>query len=173
MKIGKDSFVSIDYALTVDSGELVDSSAAGEPLGFVFGAGQIVPGLEKGLEGMEAGQKARITVEPEEGYGRTRLELYRDIPLAAFPPDVAVRPGMAFEAASPRGPMRFSIKSIEGDKAVADFNHPLAGERLHFDVTVVGVRPATDREMVGGLDPGCGGRSGGCGGDSGGGCGCG
>ncbi len=162
MKIDRNSFVSIDYTLTLDSGELVDKSEPGAPLSFILGAGQIIPGLECALEGKEVGWSDQVVVEPEDGYGRTNLDLLQEIPRSAFPEGLAIEPGMAFETSGPAGLMRFIVKSSDDDKVVADFNHPLAGERLHFDVKVVEVRAANSDELEAlETDVGCG-----CGGDA-------
>lgn len=148
MKIEDRQYVSIDYTLTLDSGEVVDRSQGGEPLGFIFGTGQIISGLEKGLLGMEVGQSARISVEPDDGYGPVAPDMLRDIPRENFPDDVVLEPGMGFTAKGPHGPVSFRVKSVTDDVVVADFNHPLAGERLHFDVTVAEVREARAEELA-------------------------
>ncbi len=168
MKIEKSRFVAIDYTLALDSGEVVDRSSPGEPLGFVFGTGQVIRGLEKGLEGLEAGAKAELTVEPSEGYGETNPALFREIPRENFPDDVKLEPGMGFEAQGPHGPVTFRIRDIKEDEVVADFNHPLAGQRLHFTVQVAEVREPRTEEMAqafrGACDESaCGSCGGGCG----------
>ena len=164
MKIADKAYVAIDYTLTLDSGEVVDQSEPGAPLGFVVGAGQIIPGLEEALIGATEGHKATVVVEPEFAYGEVDPGLFRKIPLASFPEGVKVAEGMVFEADGPDGPASFRIESVEDDAAMADFNHPLAGETLHFDLSVVEVREATEED----LDEEEG--EGGCGCDCGGGC---
>jgi FKBP-type peptidyl-prolyl cis-trans isomerase SlyD len=148
MKIQRDVLVSIDYTLKLDSGDVVDRSGAGEPLEFVFGRGQIIPGLERRIEGMEQGQRAQIVVEASEGYGEVNEELWNHLPRSEFPADMEIQAGMMFNAETPHGPIRFRVREVTGDTVVADFNHPLAGERLHFDVTVSGVRDATPDEIA-------------------------
>jgi len=147
MDIQENAFVAIDYKLTLDSGEVVDESEAGKPLGFIFGCGMIIPGLERQMAGMAVGDKAQLTVEAEEGYGPYQDELVRPIPKANFPDDVPLQPGMVFQGQGPHGPVAIRIKAIEDDQVMADFNHPLAGERLHFAVTVAAVREATPQEI--------------------------
>lgn len=167
MKIQDKSHVTIEYTLSLDSGEVVDKSEPDQPFSFVCGLGQIIPGLERALIGMEEGQSAKVTVEAEDGYGVPREDLYREIPKANFPPDIEIKPGMGFEASGPQGPVRFRVKSVEGDVVVADFNHPLAGERLHFDIKVTGVRELSNAEIaamgVGCSPTSCGTCGGGCG----------
>ena len=126
MKIQDQTYVAIEYTLTLDSDEVVDQSSPGKPFGFIFGAGLVIPGLEKGLEGMKQGQSAKLSVEAEEGYGQ---------------------PNMIFEADGPHGPVRFRVESVSDDVVVANLNHPLAGERLHFDLKVTEVREARAEEL--------------------------
>ncbi len=147
MNIQDNSFVAIDYKLTLDSGEVVDESEAGKPLGFLYGCGQLIPGLERQMAGMGVGDTAKLTVEAEEGYGPYQDELVRPIPKANFPDDVALQPGMVFQGTGPHGPVAIRVKAVEDDKVMADFNHPLAGERLNFEITVAEVREATAEEI--------------------------
>ena len=147
MKIQDQTFVAIEYTLTLDSDEVVDKSEPGKPFGFVFGAGLVIPGLEKGLEGMEEGQTAKLTVEAEDGYGQPREELFRELPREHFPADADIEPDMIFEADGPHGPVRFRVESVSDDVVVANLNHPLAGERLHFDLKVTEVREPTPEEL--------------------------
>lgn len=147
MKIQDRAYVAIEYTLSLDTDEVVDQSQPGKPFGFIFGAGQVIPGLEKGLEGMEQGQSAKIAVEPEEGYGQPVSELFREIPREHFPSDEDIEPNMIFEGSGPQGPFRFRVESVSDDVVVADLNHPLAGERLHFDLKVAEVREPTAEEL--------------------------
>lgn len=162
MKIQEHAYVAIDYTLSLDSGEVVDRSDPGEPLGFVIGFGQIIPGLEKGLQGMEQGQSAKITVEAGEGYGERQTELYREIPREHFPGDAEIETGMVFQMTGPQGVARFRVDSVTKEVVVANFNHPLAGERLHFQVTVQQVREARPEDLHECGPQGCGGCSGEC-----------
>jgi FKBP-type peptidyl-prolyl cis-trans isomerase SlyD len=147
MKIQNQVYVAIDYTLSLASEQVVDSSEPGKSFGFIFGASQVIPGLEKGLAGMEQGQSAKITVEPEEGYGQPSPDLRQEIPREHFPADMDIEPNMIFEATGPQGPMRFRVESVSDEVVVADMNHPLAGERLLFDVTVTEVRKPQPEEL--------------------------
>ncbi|GAB4281688.1 MAG: peptidylprolyl isomerase [Deferrisomatales bacterium] len=149
MKADDQAYVAIEYTLTLDDGEVVDRSEPGDPLGFIFGSGQIIPGLEKGIHGMEAGETARVTVEPEEAYGHPKPELVRGIPRENFPADLEIEPGMGFEARGPHGPVTFRVQAVTDDEVMADFNHPLAGKRLTFDVKIAEVREARAEELAG------------------------
>ncbi|MBE0617660.1 MAG: peptidylprolyl isomerase [Proteobacteria bacterium] len=169
MKVENRRYVTIEYSLSLDSGEVVDQSSPGEPLGFLFGTGQVIRGLEKGLEGLEAGATAKVTVEARDGYGEPNPALFREIPRENFPEEMELQPGMGFEAKGPHGPVTFRVREVRTEEVVADFNHPLAGERLHFDVKVEGVREPRAEELAqllrGGCDEeACGSCGGGCGG---------
>lgn len=148
MKIKENMFVAIDYCLTLESGEEVDRSAEGEPLDFIIGAGQIIPGLEDGLIGMKVGDQARITVAPADAYGELSDELLQEVPRDTFPPDIDIQPGMEFEAEGPHGPFMFRVQAADNQVVVADLNHPLAGETLHFDIKVLEVREASAEELA-------------------------
>ncbi|OGQ96940.1 MAG: hypothetical protein A2521_11770 [Deltaproteobacteria bacterium RIFOXYD12_FULL_57_12] len=183
MKIADNTYVAIDYSLALDSGEIIDRSE-GEPLGFITGADQIIPGLENALMGMVAGDSARITVEPEDGYGERQDELLMEVPRDQFPDDEEIEAGMVFETEGPHGPVTIVIDSVNAnDTVTVNLNHPLAGQRLFFDVKVVEVRDPSVEELAAleetdGCDCGCedGDDACGCGGDDkkpAGGCGCG
>lgn len=149
MKVDEKTYVAIDYVLTLDDGKEVDRSRKGIPLGFITGTGQIIPALEKKLTGMSAGESTRVTLEPEEGYGPVRADLFQNIPLSQFPEGHEVQPGMSFEAQGPRGPLMIVVKSINDDDTVTvDLNHPMAGKRLHFELTVVEVREPSAAELA-------------------------
>lgn len=148
MKIQGQVFVSIEYTLTLDSGEEVDRSDPDSPLSFLFGSGQIIPGLEKKLEGMEPGHSAVLKVDAEEAYGEYNAELKREIPRENFPQDVDIQPGAVFQGHSPHGPVNIRVAEVNEKVVLADFNHPLAGERLTFDIKIIDVRKATEEEIA-------------------------
>jgi len=155
MNVADKLYVMFDYKLTLDSGEEVDSSADGKPLGFITGSGQVIPGLEKAMMGMTVGNSLKISVEPEDGYGLVNPELFQDVPRSQFPGDIELQPGMTFQAQGPQGPIAVHIKEIKDENTVViDFNHPLAGKKLHFDVNIVEVREPTPEELSG-LSSGC------------------
>lgn len=147
MKIAKNLFVAIEYCLSLDSGEEVDRSRTGNPLNFITGTGQIISGLEKEIMGMEAGDSANITVEPDDAYGPAREDLLHEIPRSQFPPDVDIKSGLKLQAQSPNGPIMILVKTVEDDTVTVDLNHPLAGQRLHFDVKIVEVREPSAQEL--------------------------
>ena len=155
MDIADKLYVAFDYKLTLDSGEKVDSSSEGQPLGIITGSGQIIPGLEKAMMGRTVGDSLKISFEPEEAYGQVNPELYQDVPRNQFPGDMELQPGMTFQAQGPQGPMVINIKEIKDENTVViDLNHPLTGKKLHFDVNIVEVREPTAEELSG-LSSGC------------------
>ena len=139
--------VSLEYTLTID-GEEIDSSIGGEPLEFLQGAGNIIPGLEKALYGMTVGQSKTVVVSPEEGYGEFDEEAMITVPRSEFPKEIPLELGLELEMNDEDGnPMSAFVAEIGKDEVTLDLNHPLAGDELHFDVKIVGLRPATDEEL--------------------------
>ncbi|MDX1804511.1 MAG: peptidylprolyl isomerase [Alcanivorax sp.] len=149
MQISDNKVVSFHYTLTNNAGETIDSSLQrGEPLAYLHGHGNIVPGLEKALTGKAAGDKMDVTVTPEEGYGERHEQLIQQVPTSAFEgADGELQPGMQFQAQTEAGPRIFTITAVEGDQVTVDGNHPLAGETLNFAVEITEVRDATDEEQ--------------------------
>jgi FKBP-type peptidyl-prolyl cis-trans isomerase SlyD len=156
MIIKENVFVSFDYRLTLDSGEEVDKSPSGQPLGFITGAGQIIPGLERKMIGMSAGDSVKISVEPENAYGLVNPELFQEVKREQFPSDMEIKPGMTFQSQGPHGSMIINVSEIKDENTVViDLNHPLAGKRLHFDINIADVRDLTPEEAAS-LSSGCG-----------------
>lgn len=147
--IGDNVVVSIHYTLTNNTGETLDSSEGGEPLYYLHGAGNLIPGLENELKGKTAGTSLQVTVAPEEGYGPVHDALIEVVPKAAFQGVDNIEPGMAFEASDQNGQSRrIVVTEVSGDEITVDGNHPLAGVELSFDVEIVGVRDATEEEIA-------------------------
>ena len=134
------SIVGIEYTLTLEDGTRVESNVGREALRFQQGAGQIIPGLDKELIGMEVSDTKRVTVAPEQGYGPVDPTAFSAIPLSELPEN-AREPGTALSARDAQGQTRrLRVHKIEGDTATLDFNHPLAGETLIFDVRILEIR---------------------------------
>ena len=149
MKIAKGSVVGIDYRLHLGDGDPVDSSDPGEPLVYLHGGGQIVPGLERALEGLQAGDSRNVVVPPADGYGEHDPRGVQEIPRNAFPDGFAPEVGMQLTAEGPQGEVvPFLVQELRPGTVLIDLNHPLAGKTLHFDVTVREVRAATDDEIA-------------------------
>jgi FKBP-type peptidyl-prolyl cis-trans isomerase SlyD len=147
MQVAKNKVVSIDYTLKNDAGEVIDSSEGQEPLFYLHGCQNIVPGLEKALEGKKSGDRVAVSLAPSEAYGERSDALQQVVPREAFQGIDGLEVGMQFRAESNAGQQIVTITAIDGDEVMVDGNHPLAGETLNFDVTVVDVRDATEEEL--------------------------
>ncbi len=156
MTIEKDKVVSIEYVLKDDAGETLDSSSAGDPLVYLHGHSNIIPGLEKELEGKKAGDKVNAVIKPAEAYGEYDDELVLKVPKSNFEGTDQLAIGMQFEARDPNGVHLVTVTDIENDIVTVDANHPLAGVTLHFDVSVSEVREANADELSAGhIHAGC------------------
>lgn len=142
--------VGIDYVMKLDNGEVIDNTEGDEPLEILQGAGEVVEGLEKALYGMRVGESKRVVVQPEEGFGEYEEDGEMAMPRSEFPSDFELEEGMEIFVQSDEDdePTPVYVVSVDRNEVVVDFNHPLAGETLHFDVTVRSLRPATDEELA-------------------------
>lgn len=157
MNVTKDKVVSIDYTLTGDTGQVLDSSNGRAPLAYLHGAGNIIPGLEQALEGRNQGDQLNVSVPPEQAYGSRDEKLIQAIPRTAFQGAPELKPGMQFQANTNMGPRVLTIVEVRPNEVMVDANHPLAGQTLTFDVKVVDVRDATTEELSHGHPHGAGG----------------
>lgn len=149
MNVGDKLVVSIHYKLTDGSGNEIDSSSGGEPLAYLHGADNIVPGLERELAGKAVGDRVQVTVAPEDGYGPVQDELVQTLKREVFQGVDEIQAGMQFEAKSPDGHSQVvTVKAVSDDGVTVDANHPLAGVTLNFDVTVDSIREATEEELA-------------------------
>jgi len=140
--------VSITYTLTNDDATVLDSTEESGPMDYLHGSDNIIQGLEDGLEGKQVGDKLKVRVDPEDGYGEIFTELMQVVDLASFEGVESVEAGMQFESETDEGELEIvTIKSVEGNEVTIDANHPLAGVTLNFDVEIVGVREATAEEI--------------------------
>jgi FKBP-type peptidyl-prolyl cis-trans isomerase SlyD len=147
MKAAKDLVVTFHYTLTDDAGTAIDSSSGREPLSYLHGHGNIVPGLETALEGVEAGFKSNIKVTAADGYGARDPEAVFVAPRDQFPDDMDLAPGTPVYAEGPQGPVAFTVLEITDEGVRLDANHPLAGVDLNFEIEVTEVRPASAEEL--------------------------
>lgn len=157
MQIAADAVVLIHYTLKDDAGEVLDSSSGGEPLAYIQGHGNLVPGLEKALEGKQGGDALAVTLSPDEGYGKRDQSLVQRVPKRSLQSSGEIRKGMQFRAQTDQGLRVFTVTAVVGDMISLDGNHPLADQTLHFDVEVVSVRAATAEELDHGHVHGAGG----------------
>lgn len=145
MNITRDKVVDLDYKLTVHN-EVIDQSEPGEPLVYLHGHSNIIPGLERALEGKTTGDSLQVTVSPEEGYGPRDPEAIELLSREDFDDDIEI--GSTYYAEAEDGSIiPFTVIGLEGQQVKVDFNPPLAGETLNFDVKVLGVRDATPEEL--------------------------
>ncbi len=158
MQIAQNSVVSIHYTLTNDGGDVIDSSAGSEPLVYLHGTGSIIPGLENPLVGKKAGDTLQVRVAPVDGYGEVDMHLIQQVPAEMFQGSNTIEPGMTFQAQDQSGYIqRVTVTAVNDNTVTIDANHPLAGQHLNFDVTVIDVRAASQEELDHGHVHGAGG----------------
>ena len=145
-KVTDGQVVSMEYTLRVD-GKVVDSSTSGDPLEYLHGAANIIPGLEREVDGMSIGESKTVIVSAADGYGEMDEEAFIEAPVSEFPKDMPLNPGVEMELTGPEGHPMYAVERVEGETVVLNMNHPLAGAELHFDVKVIGMRDATEEEM--------------------------
>lgn len=165
MNIETRKMVKIHYTLKDSEGEVIDTSSGGEPLEYMHGTGALIPGLERQIEGMAAGESRHVVVEPAEGYGEYDESLVQSVPRDRFDVSMPIEVGQSFQADTETGPFLVRVVAVDGDSIKIDGNHELAGKRLHFDVDVVDVRDPTEAELAPLYESeGCGGGCSSCGG---------
>ena len=142
--------VEINYTLTNNKGDVIDSSNGTAPMAFIQGKQNIIPGLEKEMAGKKIGDSFKVTVGPEEGYGPRHKEMIQSIPKEQFGPDAPnIQVGMQFQLEGSNGQaVLVTAIEVRENEVVLDGNHPLAGETLHFDVEVISLREATEKELA-------------------------
>src|SRR5262249_50646633 len=148
MSIAQDQVVSIHYTLKNDAGDVLDSSANGEPLTYLHGHGNLIPGLERELTGKNVGDKLAVTIAPADGYGDYDKALVQRVPRRALKGIQSVRVGMQLQAQTEDGARTVTVTQLTGDLVTLDGNHPLAGQNLNFEVEVKDVRDATAEELA-------------------------
>lgn len=154
--IKKDSAVRFNYILKDEDGNVIDQSQ-GEPLAYLHGHNNIIPGLEKHLEGKKAGDKLNADIEPVDAYGDYQDQAVQEVPRSNFQGVEDIQPGMQFQSESNGQTMLVTVKDVNDEIVTVDANHPLAGKKLNFDVDVVDVRDATEEELSHGHAHGSGG----------------
>jgi len=145
--VADDVVVSMDYKLTVDS-EVVDSSENDDPIEFLQGHGQIIPGLEQAIYGMKIGDEKTITILPADGYGEVEKDAFIQISRSEFPADIPAQVGISIQMQDEHGEILDArIFEVATESITLDFNHPLAGKTLNFEVSVVDLRDPTAEEL--------------------------
>jgi FKBP-type peptidyl-prolyl cis-trans isomerase SlyD len=170
MAIQTNQIVSIEYEVR-DGETVVDSNVGGLPLVFMFGKGQIIPGLENGITNMAIGEKAEVLVKPEDAYGEHNPEAKQEVPKDQFT-GIELEIGMSLYGQGENGEtVQVVVQEIGEESVIIDFNHPLAGKELLFNVTINNIREASEEEILSGVpaenntghDGSCGTGGGGCG----------
>ncbi|MDE6778794.1 MAG: peptidylprolyl isomerase [Alistipes sp.] len=170
MKVEKNKMVAVDYKLTVD-GQIADQSRPGQPLEFICGTGMLLPKFEAAIEGKEPGEKVAFTLEPKDGYGEIIAEAIVDLPKTIFMVDGKLAEDILFVGSqvpmsdAQGNRMLGTIREIADETVKMDFNHPMAGKTLDFEVEVVSVRDVTPEDLASKGGCGCGCDHGDCGGD--------
>ncbi|MDR2981652.1 MAG: peptidylprolyl isomerase [Puniceicoccales bacterium] len=147
MKIAANTVAAFEYTLTNAKGDVLDSSNGMPPLEYLHGANNIIPGLERELEGLVAGDEKKVVVEPAAGYGERDERLIAAVPRDRFETDDMIEVGMKFHAQTPEGVRVMTVIAVADDTVTLDGNHPMAGETLYFQVRVAAVREATQEEL--------------------------
>lgn len=147
--IEQNKVVGITYTLTNDEGEVLDQSPEGQPLQYLAGAGNIIPGLEKALEGKAVGDEVKVTVPAAEAYGERNPDMVQEVPKAAFQGVEDIQVGMQFNASGAEGQqVTVMVIEVAAETVTVDANHPLAGQNLTFDVKIESVRDAAEEELA-------------------------
>lgn len=147
MTIASDKVVSIDYVLRNDDGDILDQSAPESPLSYLHGHNNLISGLEAALLGKAAGDRVEASIAPVDAYGEYDANLVEQVPRQMFQGIDTIEPGMQFQAQTPQGVQVVTVREATADTVTVDGNHALAGQTLHFDVTVKDVRDASAEEL--------------------------
>ncbi len=148
MTVAPDAVVLIHYTLKNDAGEVLDSSEGAEPLTYLHGRGNLIPGLERELEGKQAGVRLQVAIEPEDGYGEHDEQLVQRIPRTAIDNATDLQEGMQVQAQTDEGTHMLTVTQLDEESITLDGNHPLAGQTLHFEVEIAEIRQATAEELA-------------------------
>ncbi len=154
MKVSKDGVVTLEYKLSTDTGALIESSVGrGAPVTFIAGRGFMLPGLDSRLEGMEIGEKKEVELPPEEAFGTIEQQQTSFMSKKEFPEDAKFSEGMKFQAKLPGSEMKITLEVLkdEEDRVEVRMIHPYAGKTIRCELTIVGVRSATARELETGM----------------------
>ena len=148
MQIEANKVVSIDYTLKNDAGDVLDQSTPENPLNYLHGHNNLIPGLENALAGAATGDDIKASIPPAEAYGDYNENLIQAVPRNLFQGVDQVEPGMQFQAQTGQGMQVVTVRDVDDESVTIDANHALAGETLHFDVTVKDVRDASEEELA-------------------------
>jgi FKBP-type peptidyl-prolyl cis-trans isomerase SlyD len=148
MRVKTGRVILLDYMVRIGTGRVVETSAGKAPIEYLQGGGQILPALERALEGLKEGDQAAFSIPAEDAYGQRKDDNVVSLPRSLFPGDVKLEKGLCLYARASGGQSYpITVKEVKEDMVVVDLNHPLAGERLFFEVNIRGVRPAGNQEL--------------------------
>ncbi len=148
MAIEQNKVVTMNFTLKDDEGNVLDSTEKGGPFSYISGTNMVLPKLEEALSGMLIGSKKNLKLEAKDGYGNYNDDAIQVVGKENFPEDIVLEVGMEYMANSPDGvKMPFTISNVDGEEITIDFNHPLAGKNLNFDIELLNVRDATAEEL--------------------------
>lgn len=157
MQIGERCVAYFHYTLTGEDGQQIESSRDSQPMAYLHGKGNIIPGLEKALDGKSVGESLTVEVPPSDAYGERIDALVQAVPRSAFGGISDLQPGMRFQAETQQGPVPVVVTAVGDEEVTVDGNHPLAGQTLTFDVEITDVREASVEEVLHGHVHGVGG----------------
>jgi FKBP-type peptidyl-prolyl cis-trans isomerase SlyD len=147
MRVKFGRVISMDYVVRLDTGKVVETSTGRAPVEYLHGSGQILPALERALEGLGEGDQAAFSIPCEDAYGERKEDNVVSLPRSLFPSDVKLEKGLCLYAKASGQTYPITVQEVKGDLVVVDLNHPLAGERLYFEVNIRNVRPAGNQEI--------------------------
>ena len=140
--------VTFDFTLRLSEDEIADTTQGQMPLRFVVGQGQLLPGLEDAMIGMVVGEERQVTLKPEDAYGEWDEDALEEVAISDLPEGADLEEGMPLEVTDSEGETyEASVYEVRDETVILDYNHPLAGETLQFEVKVVDIRPATPSEL--------------------------
>lgn len=148
MQVTKNKVVAVEYILTDDENQVLDQTESGEPLEYLHGIGNLIPGLESQLEDKSIDDQFKISIPPADAYGERDEKLKQSIPRDRFEEPDHLEVGMQFQTPPEEGSQEFTIVDIDNNSIIVDGNHELAGMTLHFDITIKNVRDATEDEIA-------------------------
>ena len=151
MRVKHGRVILLDYSVKVNTGQVVEASTGKSPIEYLHGSGQILPALERALEGLGEGDQAAFSIAAEDAYGERKDDNLVSLPRTLFPTEVKLEKGLCLYAKASGGQSYpITVREIREEMVLVDLNHPLAGERLYFEVKICGVRPAGNQEIFSG-----------------------
>ena len=145
--------VQVSYKGTLPDGTVFGQSQPGKPIEFIIGAGKMIPALEKGIMGLKVGAKKKVEIKAADAYGEYDKNAVQEVPKTQFPKDMQLTVGQHYRVQSPQGPMTVTITAISDKTVSVDFNHPLAGKDLTFEIEIITIRDATKAELAEAFPP--------------------